>query len=472
VNRLHSDVVCFGGGGTGLAAAVTAAANGARVVVLEKRHTVGGNSRLGTGIFAADSVVQERHNIRAPRDEMFRVTMEYARWELDPRLVRAWIDRSAEIVSWLESLGVRWEWVPSLPFGQFPPTWHCPVDGGPAIIDALLREARRLGVDIRLETAAHTIRRDEGGAVAGVDATTRDGAALQVDAPAVVVGSGGFGGNHELLRRFRPDFDPSWHLLGIPNAGEGIEAAHAAGAAQEGMGNLQFEAPATAGALFLNLILREPRALLINRQGRRFMDEGLLENPFESANALLRQPGAVSYTVLDREAKDAALLRQQNMAAGPVYEAQARKPERFARQLAALDRRRGIIASDLEEVAEYVGADPAAVHATVDEYNAACDRGHDPLFAKERRYLMPVRTPPYWILEGRPGFLETIGGIRIDERMRVIQPNGQPIEGLWAGGADTGGWETDTYCFKTAGKTFSFALVSGRIAGEQAARMV
>jgi fumarate reductase flavoprotein subunit len=194
------------------------------------------------------------------------------------------------------------------------------------------------------------------------------------------------------------------------------------------------------------------------------MDEGLLDNPFESANALMRQPGQVSYTLFDQSLCEEVVRRQANLAAGPVYEAQARDSERFAAQLS----RHATITGTLSAAAGPIGCDPAELEETVAQYNDSCDHGHDSLFAKEPVYLVPLRTPPYWILEGRLGFLETLGGIRIDEQMRVLDNSGDPIPGLWAGGADTGGWEGPTYNFKTAGKTLSFALVSGRIAGERA----
>jgi len=110
--------------------------------------------------------------------------------------------------------------------------------------------------------------------------------------------------------------------------------------------------------------------------------------------------------------------------------------------------------------------------ATIHEYNAASDQGYDPIFAKDRRYLLPLRTPPYYAIRTRSGFHGTIGGIKINEHMELIDNQDKPIPGLYAAGIDTGGWESETYCVVLAGSTFGFAINSGRIAGENAVHYV
>jgi fumarate reductase flavoprotein subunit len=122
------------------------------------------------------------------------------------------------------------------------------------------------------------------------------------------------------------------------------------------------------------------------------------------------------------------------------------------------------------EIAEWIGAPPDVVRATVDEYNAFCDRGHDEIFAKDRQYLSPLRVPPYYAIRCYSAFLGTIGGIRINHYMEVLNRADDPIKGLYAAGVDTGGWESDSYNCILSGSTFGFAINSGRIAGEKAAR--
>ncbi len=110
--------------------------------------------------------------------------------------------------------------------------------------------------------------------------------------------------------------------------------------------------------------------------------------------------------------------------------------------------------------------DRAALRATIDEYNAACDQAHDPVFGKDRKYLRPLRTPPYYAILGHAHICDTIGGIKIDEKMQVIDTEDKPIPGLYAAGVTTGGWEGETYDYNLTGHLVGFAINSGRIAGE------
>ena len=130
------------------------------------------------------------------------------------------------------------------------------------------------------------------------------------------------------------------------------------------------------------------------------------------------------------------------------------------------------IAGSWGEIAEWIGVDPGLIEKTVEDYNAACDRGYDPVFGKERRHLIPLLRPPYYAIRCGVDYLDAIGGIKIDEQMKVVDDQGNPIPGLYAAGIDTGGWEGDSYCIKLAGTTFAFAINSGRIAGENAAEFV
>jgi ferredoxin len=125
-----------------------------------------------------------------------------------------------------------------------------------------------------------------------------------------------------------------------------------------------------------------------------------------------------------------------------------------------------------EEIAQWMGVDPDSLKLTIAEYNSVCEKGYDPVFKKDRRYLVPLQTPPYYTIKMGVDYLDTIGGIRINERMEVLDKKGVPIPGVYAAGVDTGGWVGDTYCIRTTGTTFGFAINSGRIAGESAVKKI
>jgi NADPH-dependent glutamate synthase beta subunit-like oxidoreductase len=130
----------------------------------------------------------------------------------------------------------------------------------------------------------------------------------------------------------------------------------------------------------------------------------------------------------------------------------------------------GKISDSLDEIAKWMKADPEVLKATIAEYNASCDQGYDSQFAKEKRYLQALRTPPYYVFKCSVVYLVTMGGIRVNQYMEAVDDMDKPIPGLFAAGSDTGGYESDTYCVLLPGSTFGFAINSGRIAGENAAK--
>jgi fumarate reductase flavoprotein subunit len=273
-----------------------------------------------------------------------------------------------------------------------------------------------------------------------------------------------------MLREHCRGYDPeTWFCTGLRHEGDGIRLAFALGAAPEGLGLCEFHAPSVQGPLFLSLALREPGALIVNGSGRRFLDESIVDNPFEAANALRRQPGQTAFAILDGPLRAHVLRKAANKARGPLYEDQMRDPEQFVRLLDGLKGRRGRTADSLDAIAEAIGCDAGTLEATVTRYNDACARGHDDAFGKPQRHLRPIAEPPFTVLRGTVGFFNTIGGVRVSEHLEVVDDADRPIAGLFAAGVDVGGWQGDTYNFHLAGGSLGFALSSGRIAGARAA---
>jgi len=124
------------------------------------------------------------------------------------------------------------------------------------------------------------------------------------------------------------------------------------------------------------------------------------------------------------------------------------------------------------EIAKWMGADPEVLASTVAEYNSFANRGYDETFLKERRYLKPLTTPPYYAMRCRAGLIGTIGGIKVNHRMEVLDRQDNAIPGIYAAGTDVGGWEPRTYNVHLSGSTLGFPLNSGRIAGEEAVQFV
>jgi fumarate reductase flavoprotein subunit len=469
-SEIQAEIAIVGGGGVGLAAAVTATENGAKVILLEKRKELGGNAAMAEGLFAAESPVQARVHIDARRSHLFRIAMQHSQWKLNPKLIRAFIDKSGETIEWLESKGLSFTCHPYYP-NQVPVVWHCYEGGRDKLAKVLINNSQELGVKVLKETAATKILTDSAGRVAGVRVSTK-GKEQDIAAKAVIIGTGGYAGNKEMLKKYCSFYSEEMPCYGLPHMGDGIKMAIEIGAATEGLGNIQKGGPDFVGSRDLRVVAWEPNAVWVNNRGERFIDEAAGYKKFESVNALLRQPGRVSYSLFDENIKKSIMESGVVMGLGLMVLPQTRLPH--IDQDLKIEVEKGVakVAPSWDEIAEWMGAEPAVLKATIDEYNTFCDNGCDPVFDKERRYLTPLRTPPYYALKCYVGFLGTIGGIKINHRMEVLDKEDNPIRGLYAGGVDTGGWETDTYNVELAGTTLGFSVNSGRIAAENAVKYV
>ena len=470
--NLKADLVVVGGGGAGLAAAMAAAEKGASVIVLEKRG-LGGNSALAFGIFAAESPAQKRAMIDCRRDDCFKMAMDYAHWRINPRIVRAFIDKSGDTIRWLEEKGLEFDCLRY--YTNQVPTWHVPKGGGAEIIKVLAQNGKDLGVQLLTRTPAKKILTGSKGNITGVLAGTK-GEEFTITTKSVIIATGGFGGNKKLLKKYCPDYRDNMVCGGVPNTGDGLVMATEIGAATEGLGILMKSGPITLGRVFLTIgtppnIIRlplmptvlEPYGVWVNKKGERFTDEAVIH--WDNSNAVARQPDSLTYTIFD--SKITQIMAEEGRL--------TRRLPGGARRLpggAQAEKDLVKISDSWDEIADWIGADPKVLKATVDEYNAACDHGYDPIFAKDRKYLLPLRTPPYYVIRWHVHFPNTIGGIKVNEHMEVLDKQDTPIPGVYATGVDVGGWESETYCIRLSGSAFGFAVNSGRIAGENAVKFI
>jgi fumarate reductase flavoprotein subunit len=467
---LETQVVTVGGGGAGLAAAVSATEEGAKVIVLERRRSFGGNSVLAGGIFAAESHLQRQRRIDTRRDTCFKEAMRFSHNRINPGIFRAFIDRSADTVKWLESMGLKFDDLPPYYPGQTLITWHCPRTGGRAIIKTLVNHCKFLDIKMILQARVIKFLRDDSGNITGVIARWKQ-EPLRVRAKSIVFTGGGFAGNVPMLKKYSQSFHENIDRIGLPHMGEGVFMAMEAGAATEGMGTLHLTGPSFPPSKILSGLSLEPNTVWVNKKGVRFTDEGTGIKSFEAVNAQVRQPGMISFTLFDSGIKQYLVDNGLTKGLGSVYKAGKLKAAAWLKAFKEQDRKGETrISRSWEGIAGWAGINAGILKATIDEYNTYCDKGYDPVFDKDRFYLKPLRTPPFYAMRSRPGMLTTIGGLRINEHMEVVDQNDDPIPGLFAGGNDTGGWEPDTYNINLAGSTFGIAINSGRIAGESAAR--
>jgi len=466
VRGVEFDVIVIGGGGAGLAAAVAAREKGAKVLLLEKRASAGGNTALARGIFAAESPVQKRMKIDAQRDTLFKMGMSYSHWKIDTKIFRAFVDKSGDTVRWLEEKGLKFEDVLHYYPNQIPRVFHVPEGRGAGLVKLMVGKCEEMGVRILYSTPAKKIWINEKGAVTGVLAETEEGK-CEIAGRSVIIATGGYAGNRELLKKYYADYTEDLCLHGSPNMGDGLLMATEIGAANEGLGILHLRGPRFAGSSYISVVIEEPNTIWVNKKGERFVDEAIAFHWPEAGNALNRQPDKISYTLFDKKIKQGFI--DEGVIKGLArFPTGTRMTELEKEIRLRLDDGAIKISDSWSEIARWIGVSPGDLKNTVDQYNSFCDRRYDSLFMKDPRYLQPLRTPPYYVFKCVPSFHGTIGGIKINHHMEVLDQHDRPIPGLYAAGIDTGGWQSDTYCIALSGSAFGFAINSGRIAGENA----
>lgn len=471
METIHTDVAVIGGGGAGLAAAVQAAEHGAGVVVLEKRNAVGGNTAMAHGFFAAESPVQKRMMIDAPKDELFKLAMDYHHWTINPKLVRTYINKSGDTARWLEEKGLNIDLVPALhpryPYRTFHMTFG---PTGNIVVQLLKKHCEDYGVHILLKSAVKSLLTDECGKVTGVLAETEKGP-LQVNSKSVIITTGGYGGNKRLLKKHCPNYGGETRYFGIKElTGDGLLMATEIGAATEGLGLPHYWGGHYYGANLINLINQRPEAIWVNRYGERYCDENILFDMGLRGNIIDRQPDKVSYTLFDEQIKNKIIAEggvgaQVALRWAPPDTTWASVMEKLPAE-AKKDKVK--ISKSLDQIARWMGASPGNLKATINKYNADCSRGYDAIFLKDRRCLQALNTPPYYAIKFHQTLLDTQGGIKTNHHMEIMDREDKTIPGLYAAGVCVGGYLSSTYCYMLAGTMFGFALNSGRIAAENA----
>jgi fumarate reductase flavoprotein subunit len=470
------DVVVAGAGGSGLAAALTLAEGGAKVVIFEKMPFAGGSFLFVEGTFAADSDMQRKRNIKVTRDEAFRGIMEYSHWKANAALVRAFVDKSASTIDWLEKQGVEFTEPTGVLLGG-PRTWHLFKGLGGVAINVLVANAVKKGVEVRYETTVKHLLREGNGPVAGAVVEDKTGKQIKVQAKGVIIATGGYPNNKEWIKKYSGfDLEVTLFLLGRCNkTGEGIQMAWEAGAAEEGVGviHLNIGSPPKIGARSHIWGAVGQPTLWVNRDGVRFCDETIVENIAYAGNAMAKQKGGYVFRIFDEETK---IQLAENGGIGVGMYVPSRTPLTYldTKIKAAVEEKNPFIfvADTLDELANKMGIDRAIFKKTVEEYNRFCEKGHDDQFAKDPEYLRPVKTPRFYAFKCYMNFLGTLGGIKINEKTEVLDKDDEVIPGLYAVGNDAGGLYGDSYDVIASGASSGFALNSGRISGENALKYI
>lgn len=465
--ELEADVVVVGAGACGLSAALTVGSGGAKVIIFEKRGNVGGLSNFVEGIFAVGSKLQEKMKLNYTLEDRFKVHMEACNWEPDARLVRTFMEKTADTIDWLMKLGCKFSGV----YNQYPGSpfvWHMLEGRGlKGLIEPLFKRAQEeKNIRIFLETPVKKIIK-ENGKISGVIAEDKNGNVINVKCKAVVIATGGYGDNSEWVEKFLESGKYLKPVIKADQTGDGIKMAWEVGAAAMGLGRMQAIPciPNEFIGSLLSVIALQPN-LWVNERGERFCDESIVWRFPIVTNALLRQPHACAYSIFDQDM--VAFIREHGLQYWVLeyFDPLTRANEIDAELKRGVKENKVFEAASIKELAKKINVNSVTLEDTVNAYNECCDKNYDFLFFKDRRYLHPIRKPKFYAVKISPHIIITEGGIRVNHKMEVLDDQLNAIPGLYAGGCSVEGPVGHTYPLISTGVSASFAVNSGRIAGE------
>jgi len=475
---MEADVVVVGSGVSGLAAALEAAQGGARVAVFEKQPSIGGTSNFFEGIFAVGSAMQKEKYIAYSPDQAFKNFMEYNHWRVDARLVRSLINKSADTIDWLNTRGVEFLEV-TINMPDAPRTYHVVKGRGQAVVKALALSAKEKGVAIRVASPVKQILKGKRGPSAVL--VELDGKDTEVACKAVVIASGGYANNTEWIKKYAGlELGRSVFPMGnVGKMGDGIRMAWEMGAAAEGMGVLHLirVAPLSPEFPFMNTVegaAIQP-VLWVDPKGERFCDEGIAYYDTSLGNVNLRYQQGYTFCLFDDTTKQHFIEKGVFRGMGTVVPPGCKLHDlnEQLEHFLSLNSKEFFGANSIEELAVKMEVDPQVLKTTVDQYNTFCAQRYDAEFAKDPEYLIPLNGPRFYAAKARTCFLGTMGGVKINHRTEAVDQYGLPIAGLYAVGLDAGGLHAESYSMRdTSGIASAFAVISGRVAGDNAAKYV
>ncbi|MBQ7167791.1 MAG: flavocytochrome c [Treponema sp.] len=438
------DIVVIGAGGAGLSAATEAAGKGAKVILLEKMGIAGGNTNSATGgLNASETKVQAQLGIADSNEQYYQDTMKGGYNLNDPELVRNMVEKSAETVDWLMSLGADLSDVGKMA-GSTNSRTHRPQGGaaiGVHLVPVLEKAAKDAGVEIRYNSKVTDIM-EENGKAAGVKVTSADGD-YTVRAGAVIIATGGFGANPDMVVKYKADlagFGTTNHKGATGDAFAWVEKFGAELVQMEQIQTHPTVVP--SNGVMITEAVRGNGAIMVNREGKRFGNE-MATRDVMSAD-VLAQTGKTAYLLFDQGVRESL----------KAIEGYAKK---------------GLLTEGATpaELAGKLGMDAASLEATVAAYNGYQKSGSgDPDFGRKASEMpRALETGPFYAVEVGPAIHHTMGGIKIDTKAQVITKSGAAVSGLFAAGEVTGGVHGGN---RLGGNAVADICVYGKIAGDSA----
>jgi fumarate reductase flavoprotein subunit len=445
---LSTDIVVVGGGIAGVSAAIAAAQNGAKVILVERQAFLGGSSGLASGVFDLGGTdLQKAKGIEDTPDAFNQYLLDAARGqggERDPRQTFMVATHGNELISWLTSHGVVFENSVSAGMGSPTPRSHRVIPNAATMMVSLYQAAQKAGVSIMLETTVTKINKNNIGGAIGVEAESVRGEQYTINSTYTVLATGGYRASKEMTRRFLgPLFENVVYTGSIGNQGEMLAYTIDNFNADTVDLDKPFLSPtATKEGIDIASSVLSKGGILVTYEAQRYCDETVsyLEAATNTLN--LHAPDDIVFEIFDHH---------------------TREVERDIEEYVPL----GILVIDdtIEGLAKKLELDPAALRATVDKYNEIVNGKPDPFGRKI--FAEPMNHPPYYGIKVTPSGTLSGGGLMVDETCQVIKTDGSLVPNLYAVGEITGGFRAFGYA---AGDSLSHSAISGKITGETLAK--
>lgn len=460
------DVAVIGGGGTGLAAAISALENGAgKVVIIEKLGYLGGSTNVSGGALnAVDDKRQKAQGIKDSIPTFYEATMKGGHNVGTPELVHYLTDNAYKTVEWMEAQGVKFRDKIGAATGSLGQRSHYGVapagNAYTSVFENVLKTKYKDRVTFLMECPAQEILTDASGRVTGVKAV-RHGQPVTVKASSVVLATGGFGANV----KFRQEVNTGvWKEVVLDNRigttninkaaqGDGLVMAKKVGADLIGLSDIQLHPNGTPGTgLMQDIATSKRNRIFVNLNGDRFVDEGAARDTL--CKAIFKQPEGTYWLIMNK-------LRYPDET----------KPDTMGvtmKDMLALGRVKR--ADTLDELAKVINVPAANLKAAVAEYNKAASHQVEKDkygFAATNTDDAPMTEGPWYACRKVPTVHHTMGGVKIDTKAEVIGTNGKPIAGLFAAGEVTGGIHGAN---RLGGNAIADVYTFGRLAGASAAK--
>ncbi|MBF2451347.1 flavocytochrome c [Listeria welshimeri] len=441
------DIVIIGAGGAGMSAALEAKAKGLNPVILEKMPLAGGNTmKASSGMNASETKFQKEQGINDSNDKFYEETLKGGHGTNDKEMLRFFVDNSASAIDWLDSMDIKLNNL-TITGGMSEKRTHRPEDGsavGKYLVDGLLKNVQEEKIPVFINADVKEITQKDG-KVTGVKVKLNNKDEKTISSDAVVVTTGGYGANKDMIEKERPDLKGYVTTNQEGSTGDGIKMIEKLGGTTVDMDQIQVHPTVQQEKSYLiGEAVRGEGAILVSQDGKRFGNElDTRDNVTASINKLSEKS---AYLVFDAGVKDRVKAIAQYDEMGFVEEGKT-----------------------IDELASKINVPKEELTKTIDTWNASVKNKKDEAYGRTTAMDNDLSKAPYYAIKIGPGIHYTMGGVKINTNTEVLDKDGKPITGLFAAGEVTGGLHGEN---RIGGNSVAEIIIFGRQAGDKSAEFV